>query len=311
MFQQLRLVCDNSTLANFKSWAQSISSWFTTCGWVQGTDTGQVNWSTIGSVPGSGAFVYEIWKPGDGLQNFYVKIEYGNTPQGGTNSPSVRITLGTGTNGAGTLTGFVTTANATAYGTYTAPSATTPYECDFTGDSGRIGVMLWRDGANSCQQCFVIERSLNSSGVYYGTSTTGYVTAICIGPPSSLNNAWVTAAQQSLLFGVGIGPTTDKVNPHNMNYTPTLAVRFSLFPGASSTVCNGSIPFDTVAPAVGVFDYPMTMLGIACGSDITEGIPFAATLYGTSHNYMPSKNGYFPLSLIIDGANVAVCMRYD
>ena len=76
--QQSFLVCDSSTLANFKSWAQTISAFFTTATWTQSADTGQVNWSTIASVPGSGAFVYEIWEPNDGLTTFYVKVEYGN-----------------------------------------------------------------------------------------------------------------------------------------------------------------------------------------------------------------------------------------
>jgi hypothetical protein len=73
------LVCDSSTLANFKSWAQAISGWFATAGWSQAADTGQVNWSTIVSVPGSGAYVYEVWQPNDGLTTFYAKIEYGNS----------------------------------------------------------------------------------------------------------------------------------------------------------------------------------------------------------------------------------------
>lgn len=43
--QQLFLVCDSSTYANYAAWASPLSAWFATCGWLQGTDTGQVMWS--------------------------------------------------------------------------------------------------------------------------------------------------------------------------------------------------------------------------------------------------------------------------
>lgn len=40
------LVCDGSTLANYKSWCQFISNGLATCGWTQTNDTGQVNWTS-------------------------------------------------------------------------------------------------------------------------------------------------------------------------------------------------------------------------------------------------------------------------
>ena len=103
--QQLQLVCDNSTLTNFKEWAKAISDWFAACDWTQSADTGQVDWGTLASPPGSGAYVYEVWQPGDGLENFYLKIEYGN--YSGTNAPTIRLTISTTTDGAGTPTGYI------------------------------------------------------------------------------------------------------------------------------------------------------------------------------------------------------------
>jgi hypothetical protein len=162
MTSQQFLVCDSSTLANFKQWAQAISGFFSTAGWSQSTDTGQVNWSTISSVPGSSAFVYEIWEPNDGLTNFFVKMEYGNIS--GTNCPSLRITISTSTNGAGTSTGFVVGPTSTNVSSFSPPSTTIQYECDFSGAAGRIGVMMWRNITNVGNQLFAIERSVNASG---------------------------------------------------------------------------------------------------------------------------------------------------
>src|ERR1035437_5775905 len=141
--QNTPLVRDNSTLVNFKSWASAISAFFTTAGWTQSSDTGQVNWSTIASVPGSGAYVYEIWKPADGLTMFYLKVEYGTGAASSATTPQMRLSIGTTTSGAGVLTGLVTTLNVPVGPAVT--STSTPFQCYFSGDTGRIGVMMWRD----------------------------------------------------------------------------------------------------------------------------------------------------------------------
>jgi hypothetical protein len=256
------LVCDSSTLANFKAWAQAISAFFATATWTQSTDTGQVNWSTIASVPGSGAYVYEIWQPNDGLTTFYVKIEYGNTS--GTNCPSLRFTISSRTNGAGAPTGFVVGPNKTNTNAYTPASATTQYECNFSGAAGRISVMMWRNGTVGQQQIFAVERSLNSSGAYTSTYAT-----LVTGGNCGANNSFFT--QQSLYFGVGAAPLL----PNNNNASGGIGVRG---PGSAGAF-NGSIPIDFAALYVGFWDLPMTSIASASGPDITEGVTFTATLY--------------------------------
>src|SRR6266478_9217496 len=98
-------VNDNSSLANFKSWAQAISNAISGFGWVQTGDTGQVNWGSIASVPSS-TYVYEIWKANDAAAAtlpIYLKIEYGFS----ATVPRIRMTVGTSSNGSGTITGGV------------------------------------------------------------------------------------------------------------------------------------------------------------------------------------------------------------
>jgi hypothetical protein len=300
MTSQQQLVCDNSTLANFKQWAQPISAFFATAGWVQTTDTGQVNWSTISSVPGSAAFVYEIWKPGDALTAFYVKVEYGNVS--GTNCPSLRLTISTGTNGAGTPTGFIMGPLNTNTNGYTPPSTTTQFECDFSGTASRICVMMWRNGTGSCQQFFGIERSVNSSGAYTGA----HVTLIVCGTVTAGGPSFV---QQTLLFGVGVAPISNE-NHSGGNGHGGLIVRMANTSSANSSVFNGAIPFDTTAPSIGYYDYGLTMAGCACATDISEGVTFTVTLYGSTVTYMPSKNSTFGSAGPSNSAG-AFCMRYD
>jgi hypothetical protein len=290
---QSQLVCDNSTLANFKQWAQAISAALSTFGWVQSSDTGQVNWGSIGAVPGSGAYVYEIWQPNDGLTNFYMKVEYGNSS--GTNSPGLRITLSTATNGAGTPTGFITSVIQTTNQPITVPSTTTQYECNFSGVAGRFGVMMWRNapvGSNSPQQFFAVERSVNSSGAY----TSSYVTLWTLGAISTGRNQ----QQQSLVFGIGPSVLLPQTVTNN-----GWVYRLAQIGASASAAFNGMIPFDTCAPMVGYIDYNCTVIGGSCQLDIVEGVQFTATLYGSTRTFMPSKQGVFGTS------NGTMAMRYD
>jgi hypothetical protein len=302
--QQLQLVCDSSTLANFKAWAQPISNWFRTAGYIDTGDSGQLNgagnngWASVSVVPGSAVFYYEMFKTSDAYTQFFVKVEYGNVT--GTNCPSIRLSLGTGSNGSGTLTGYFTSALVCNLTNFTPPSTTTQYECNFCyGAGSMIAVMMWRNGTGNSQQIFAIERSLDSNGNY----TNGYVTLFVGGYHVS-----VPFVQQTLVFGVGAVQL--------FSGSGTSQGRSGLFTRAvpqavvTSSTFNGSIGFDTSTPYVGKWDSPCTVIGSAAPTDIAEGVTFTVTLYGNTRTYMPGKIGSFTSAGWGNSAG-AVCMRYD
>jgi hypothetical protein len=298
------LVCDSSTLANFKSWAQAISAFFATASWTQSTDTGQVNWGTIATVPASGAYVYEVWQPNDGLTTFYVKIEYGNV--GTVAQPSIRLTISTSTNGAGTATGFVIGPVNTQTNGVTS-NATITYECDFSGAAGRIGAMMWRNGTGNSQQLFAIERSINSAGSY----TNAYVTLWTVGSCSVGSGFNTEYSQRSLVIAAGPAPNFPN-NAANSQGGWTVRLAQVTNTGANAAAFNGSIPFDTPAPMIGYFDFPCTVVGCGCTADFAEGVTFSVTLYGATRTYMASKNGPFAINPTnATASNSCVCMRYD
>jgi hypothetical protein len=294
---QSHLICDNSTLANFKQWAQAINVAFSTFGWQQSSDTGQVNWSTISTIPGSGAYVYEIWKPNDGLAAFFLKVEYGNF--GAANCPSLRLSISQTTDGVGNLTGQYCLATTNSQ-TFTPPSTTASYECNFSGAPGRIHIMLWRDGPNNCNQLFSVERSLNASGVY----TSAHVTLSTCGHAPNFSSSYF---QQSLVFGVGAAQQASNQG-NSQGGIPARVMN----PGATTgtSAYNGAIGFDTAAPYVGFWDFPLTGVGIAYQPDLVDGVTFTLTLYGNTHTYMPSKNGAFSAVGPVATA-AALGMRYD
>jgi hypothetical protein len=303
------LVRDASTLTNYKQWAKAISDFFITAGWTRSSDTGQVNWSTIATVPSNSITRdYEIFQPGDGLQTFYVKVQYG-TSSGSTNtSPLAQVTLSTATNGAGVQSGFITSSFQLGYNSVTVTSTSIQYQCYFSGDTGRMCILMWRDDPTAGgPSILVIQRSLNSSGATYGTSSTGYVTMV--GASGSVNSP---NFQQSLVFNVG---TSNPVQQSTGGQNALLVLHNTNAGGSQSQLFNGMASISPVFPDVGFFDNPMDALAIGGYTDFTEGGQYTIASgnmpYGVSHNYIAAKGNRLNYAYFQWNALACCLMRYD
>ena len=95
---------DYSVQANWTAWADGIHNAILNRGWLATSDTGQVNTATV-TVPTSGADAgYRLYKTNDGVgDQFFLKIVYGRSTS--VRHPSSKWQLGTGSDGAGNLTG--------------------------------------------------------------------------------------------------------------------------------------------------------------------------------------------------------------
>src|SRR5262245_52043536 len=106
------LILANDTDAHFRAWPQWIHDKLSAAGWVQTSDTGQIDLTTVVKPAAvSTSQGYEIWRMADSLQAtfpVFMKLEYGSGASS-ANNPQIWITLGTGSNGSGTLTGNTTT----------------------------------------------------------------------------------------------------------------------------------------------------------------------------------------------------------
>lgn len=168
-------------------------------GLTQTTDTGQgstVSGSTggcnfSGTLALATASVYYVFKFNDTLQAtapIFIKLEFGNG--NAANAPGIWITVGTGSNGAGTITGTVMTrCNCNGGGSQT--GVTTNYPSNFVYNStyGFLG-LNWKQGAqgtNGCLGGFAVYRSNNQSN---GAATGDSIILIC----SSLGNSSTTPA---------------------------------------------------------------------------------------------------------------------
>jgi len=286
------LLLDNSSTANFKNWAKAISDALTSMGWALTSDTGQVNWSTV-TVPGSGSFVYEIWKPTDALQTgstqFFVKIKYG-TGSGSPAGPRLQIQVGTGTDGAGNLTGFTTT-NAEVTGTAaTGQGSLATFDCYFSGDTDRCSFMLWRSFAANPTNFTCIERTKDTAGVNSSDGVNQY------------NGANVgVLGQQTIVFGVGT------VNHPALNNNRYVSV-YDQGNDGGTRAFNNNVPVFPVFPLYGKVGNPATTLAFIWNTDVAEGCIFTTTLYGATRTYIASSN--FTNSGG-SGSSFRFCMRYD
>ena len=247
--------------------------------------------TTVSSVPPSGSSVFEIWQPGDGLQNFFMRIDLANN---GGSSPQVKVQIGTGTNGSGTLTGS-TLAQYTS--TTSTNSGSTLFNCLFSGGTGWFACMIWRDITAGANVFFAVDRSKNSSG----SDTSTHVTFYALSGSGS--------QQQTLVFGVGaalqngpqgVGTTTWKT--FNCTASSFVSAGFGI-----SQAFNGNIKLATVFPFIGYDDNPSLVVAHASGSDFSELATLTTTIYGTTHTYIFSKNQNFSGGTF----GTALCMRWE
>jgi hypothetical protein len=96
---------DNAT---FRALGLKVSNSFTTVGFPKSADTGQIDWATVTRPAEYSAAGYEIRYFNDSLHAtypIYVKLEYGRSNYSAASTLVLWVTVGTGTNGAGTITG--------------------------------------------------------------------------------------------------------------------------------------------------------------------------------------------------------------
>lgn len=293
-------VCDNSSLANFKNWAQEISTAFSTLGWVQTSDTGQVNWSTIAAVPSS-TYVYEIWKANGSNASsmpIYVKVGYGFS----STVPAVEITVGTGSNGSGTITGVVTTGAPLepTLLTLTNKGATT-FQCYFSGSADDFRMYMWGASAsNQLGELWVIDRSKNSSGA----DTASYFT-VCVACSIETTGIASNKGMQQSLSAAQLS------SQHTCLCTTTVD-------GVVTTGANwGTVAAYPVFPDVGQVGNPLLgLMKIYAGDGADTNTVTVNSMYGSSHTYVVVKDtgssgGFSSFCNRLGAGFAALLMQYE
>lgn len=273
----------NSTDALFRAWVQFIEDTLvTTGGWTNTADTGQMTIATATHPAATNTKVgYRVYAMADALQAtapVFLRIDYGSASFTSGTPPAMWLTIGTGSNGAGTITGIAFNGGASTIANVQASAAATS-ACNSYGsaDTARASFLLFVRAGAADQMVFTIERSKDATGadtgdgvlLLYadntssGVSVSQYVVRVGAQPPAEAGLSFLLSNRASSAFAsdVAVGiPAHFKsiVQPLGINmivvndgdFLAQASVSFSLY-GATRTYQLGDNSSNAVRMALG------------------------------------------------------------
>lgn len=257
--------------ADFRLWSKQISDQLAAVGLTKTADTGQIDFTTV-AFPGTGVVGgYEIWRFNDTLQAtfpIFLKIEYG-TSGSGSNYPGMWLTVGSGSNGAGTLTGVMLNRVAHGRATTLSGSPTVSY-ASYNTAIGFLGFAGWLSGSAGAPYGylpFMVMRPVDDTGaptaegiVTYYLSATSFVSSVY----SAVSGSVVMAG--------------------NIAYTLVPSNAVSSVVGTDVQLFRHFCGLPRVRHLPGICTY--------FDAEISRGTQFPATLVGTQRTYVALGNGF-------------------
>lgn len=278
-------VYDHSSDATFRSWGSAFSAALIAAGiastcLTQTADTGQINWTTVvrpGISTVAGYEMYRLTDTLDGTTPLFIKIEYG-TGSAAT-IPQMWITIGTATNGAGTITANASTRTIWTRQT-TIISTSTPYPTYISSNNGSLTI------------AFKLGSGLTSSGFGY----------LGVGRPCNLDaslrsDAIIWSGSQNSAPGLELVRVSD-----GTKFGGASDRNFCLVPQAivSSAIAATFQVFQHIVayPAVYGINWQGTIINTEIGLNTSD----TATLYGASAHTYVSLGATVPNFAVATGA---------
>lgn len=278
-------VLDQSTDAGFQAWGTEFNAALAAVGLTQTTDTGQIDWTSVTRPSGANTFAgYEIWAFNDTLQStapIFIRMHYG-TNNYGQAAPGITVQLGTGTDGAGNLTGHTTPECCICQGS--APPNNVSYTSRFcySATQGYLGV-AWKQGAGNggMDQTFggmYIMRSNDSTGAPTGE-------AVIQVAASANNSGWANTNSFACVLNFSSGQLFPQYTPSN--YFQSYGSYWALWPLGALSTSDGS----DVSVFPGFVNIPKIMatanFGIALYGEIAVGSTVSVAIVGsTPHTFL-------------------------
>lgn len=254
------LAPDMTSDATFRAWAQAMDAAIQAVGIIPAGDTGQIDLTTATRpAVANTAAGYKMYRFSDALQAtapVFIKVEFG-TGSVATTTPAIWVTVGSATNGAGTLSGQVGTRQQFSF-----TSSTTASPCYTSGSSSRLSLAFWVNSpaASGSKVFIVIERTRDSTGA---EDDTGVYTQFSSG--TSFNN------HQTVLQA---GPF-----PNQANGTPALV------PGAMSLIRGANTGLLPIMPWLPAWYNPIISIMGCYLLDIAVDNQVSVQVYGVARNY--------------------------
>jgi|GEM_PF-1599108 len=266
----------SGTGTEIQSWVQAIHNSLIAIGMVQTSDTGQAVISSLtnpsGTVISAG---YEIWRFNDALQStypLYFKLEYGRG--GATSNPVMWLTVGKGTNGAGTITGVVFPRMLLGYSGTTGWASSTAATGYASSDGGAMCAVFPFVGMTSVVSppCFLIERARNVDGTPRGD-------ALAVAASGGAGSTYVTVAYMDWATGVNAMSGAVALVPYSVGGT-VMGSGTSL----ASGVIGPIIPALALVPGVVPWQ-PLSVVAFPPGD--VPATPATIHALGSDRTYLP------------------------
>lgn len=257
---------------DFRGWCQAVDAAILAVGMVATADTGQIDLTTTSAptVPDQ-SMGYKIYRFNDTLQAtapVFIKLEFGSAPAY-ANYACVYITLGTGTNGAGTITGTaMSRRQLPIINTTGGPAGAQPLWT--SGASNRLNFVLCRGGTFSAGNMFFgVERTKDGTGADTGEGLIWAYRYEPYGASAGQTPVWVCGVT---IFS--LGPGTDLSGPACMASNQGSAV---------DGVNTGLFAWN-VSSKRGPENPPIGWVTYFFG-DFTGGLTIPVSVYNASHTY--------------------------
>lgn len=252
--------------AEYRAWGLAISTALAALGLTKRAETGTVGWTTAAKPTAQAApDNWEIWEFSDSLQAtkpVLIKIEY-TCQSGFPLQPNLIVSVGTGSNGTGTLTGNV--GSRMGRGLATASTATTT--CYLAGGAGYLSVTLFGATATAGHSItFAVERTTDNNGAHTGDGVFYWIAG------SASGSTVTSGASQYVSFDTVTIPAATTSLPAILPTTTTFQLLNNV--GVSPIFPLGD---GVLNPTSCAFCY--------LNGDIVAGNQVAIDIYGTSHNY--------------------------
>lgn len=265
--------------ANFRTWVAEVITNLLAIGLTQTGDTGQINTTTVTrAAVNQTAAGYVVFRFNDTLQStapIFFKLEFGSGATQPTD-PAMWITVGTGSNGTGTITG-VTSGRCPAGFNITPLSLINPYVSRFcygAGASQGIAWMCFKQNSGAAtgapQGFFVIARSTNSAGA---CTADGY---LLLTNGAAGANGVLNSLQTATCYSYNTGTLSNTST--SWTYNPY---------GQLSTNLNGNLqlfPVWHLQPTVSV----LATMATALIADVPNGVQVSgqALVGATTHTFI-------------------------
>lgn len=295
------LLADVTTDARLQANAQFIEDTLVSAGgWVVTADSGQTLPSAlVHPTVANSKKGYRIYKMADTLQAtspVFVRLDFGSGPV--ASIFGLWITIGTGSDGAGNITGMLHNGGARAQGISTNTPGTGVGNSYGSADNGRFSFALYVGTSNfSFCQVFTLERSKSLGGSDTGNGLiliwSDYATGNFAGP--SHIKYLICAGGSQPAEEIGLNYSLPGVNPCE-----------TWFPGDSG--------LGVVIPFKGMAQQPGMNVVIVGSADMGPESNFKTIIYGRAVGYQHLNNVY--VYKAIAGSqngdnNARACIRYD